>query len=75
MTPARFRDCLSSLSWSGRGVADVLRVNERQVRRRASGDYEIPPSVAEWLDRLARFHEANPPPERGHAHPTGRDRT
>jgi hypothetical protein len=39
-------------------------VDERQVRRWAKGDYAIPANIAAWLDRLARFHEQNPPPER-----------
>jgi hypothetical protein len=67
MTPDRFRACLASLSWSGRGLAALLRVDERQVRRWSTGDYEVPHGIAEWLERLARFHEANPPPERGGA--------
>jgi hypothetical protein len=62
MTPTRFRECLDALSWSQRGVADLLRVNERQVRRWATGQYLIPDKVAAWLDTLASFHAANPAP-------------
>jgi hypothetical protein len=64
MSPDRLRACLDALSWSGRGLAALLRVDERQVRRWATGDYAVPPPVADWLERLARFHEGNPPPER-----------
>lgn len=62
MSPDRLRACLASLCWSQRGLAAVLRVNERQVRRWASGAYAPPARVAEWLERLASYHEAHPPP-------------
>ena len=64
MTPERFRQCLDALSWSGRGLAALLGIDERQVRRWASGEYEVPDNIAAWLERLARFHERNPPPVR-----------
>jgi hypothetical protein len=64
VTPHRFRACLDALGWSGRGLSALLGVDERQVRRWAKGDYAIPANIAAWLDRLARFHEQNPPPER-----------
>jgi hypothetical protein len=51
MTPDRFRACLDALSWSGRGLAALLSMDERQVRRWASGQYAIP----DWFDTLARF--------------------
>ena len=62
MTPDRFRSCLEALSWSGRGLAALLNVDERQVRRWAKGDYSIPEPTAAWLETLARFHEAHPAP-------------
>ena len=64
MTADRFRACLDALSWTGRGLAALLGVDERQVRRWAAGDYAVPPAIADWLERLAGFHEANPPPTR-----------
>jgi hypothetical protein len=64
MTPDRFRKCLEALSWSGRGLADLLDIDERQIRRWSSGQYAIPPNIAVWLETLARFHEQNPPPVR-----------
>lgn len=63
MTPDRFRACLEALRWSQRGVADVLAVDERQVRRWAAGA-TIPGPIAAWLDFLAEVHEANPAPKR-----------
>ena len=62
MTADRFRACLDALSWSGRGLAALLNVDERQVRRWASGQYSIPDPIAAWLETLARFHESHPAP-------------
>ena len=64
MTPDRFRECLDFVGWSQRGFADYVRVDERQVRRWAAGQYSIPEPIAAWLDMLARFHEAHPAPQR-----------
>lgn len=62
MTPDRFRDVLAELHWSQRGLADILARDERQVRRWASGQYPVPDDVAAWLEKLATFHAASPPP-------------
>lgn len=62
MTPARLRECLALLRWSQRGLADTLAADERQVRRWAAGAYAVPEPVAAWLERLATYHERNPPP-------------
>ena len=61
MTPNRFRECLDALHWSQRGLADILKMDERQVRRWAAGA-SIPYEVAAWLEALAVCHKANPPP-------------
>lgn len=63
MTPERFRESLALLHWSQRGLSDILGMDERQVRRWASGA-TIPEPISEWLEKLARYHERNPPPER-----------
>ena len=62
MTPERFRECLTALCWTQHGFAAVIDVNEREVRRWASGQNPIPLRIAIWLDKLARYHEAYPPP-------------
>jgi hypothetical protein len=62
MTPDRFRHCLVALLFSHRDLATLLDVDTRQVRRWASGGHTVPERIAAWLDTLARFHEANPPP-------------
>lgn len=63
MTSDRFRECLALLHWSQRGLADALEMDERQVRRWAAGA-TIPRPIADWLEKLARYHERNPPPQR-----------
>lgn len=62
MTPDRFRECLTLLRWSQRGLAEALECDDRLVRRWASGDADIPPSVAAWLAALADAHAALPAP-------------
>jgi hypothetical protein len=69
MTPDRFRECLDLLDWAGpgegnqRGLARLLGMDDRQVRRWAAGA-RIPDHVAEWMERVAAFHAANPPPDK-----------
>lgn len=62
MTAERFRACLDAIGWSGRALAALLDIDERQVRRWTSGQYAIPPDVGDWLETLADVHEHNPPP-------------
>jgi transcriptional regulator with XRE-family HTH domain len=64
LTPARLRECLEILDWSQRSLALRLDVNERQVRRWASGSGRMPQPVADWLEFLARVHDRHPPPQR-----------
>jgi transcriptional regulator with XRE-family HTH domain len=63
VTPDQFRAALASLRWTQRGLAAALGVDERQVRRWATGA-TIPERVASWLERAARWHAKNPPPEK-----------
>jgi hypothetical protein len=61
MSPDRFRECLDAIGWTQRGLAARLDMNERQVRRWATGA-TIPDDIAAWLDRLANYHQRNPAP-------------
>lgn len=63
MTADRLRACLALLRWSQRGLAEALECDDRLVRRWASGDAEIPVSVAAWIETLAQSHAAAPPPK------------
>jgi DNA-binding transcriptional regulator YdaS (Cro superfamily) len=73
MTPAAFRAHLGALQWTQHGLAAMLAMNERQVRRWASGATPIPERIAAWVEHAARelpplmaavdaWHENNPPP-------------
>ncbi len=64
MTPDRFRECLGLLRWSQRGLADLIGMDERQVRRIATGAAAADPELADWLERAAGFFKSNPPPSR-----------
>ena len=62
MTPTRLREALAALHWSQRGLAAILGVDERQVRRWAAGAYPVPERIAAWLEDLATYAEGHPAP-------------
>lgn len=62
MTPTQFRECLEALHWSQREFAAIIKRNDRQVRRWAAGEAEIPLDVAAWLERWAYRMQSDPPP-------------
>lgn len=62
MTPEEFRECLASLRWSQRGLADILNMNPTTIRRMASGQMPIPDSVSDWLIKASEFLSSNPLP-------------
>lgn len=63
LTPAtRMRTALDTLNWSQRGFAALLGVERSHVARWCSGRYEPPQDILAWLEGLAAFHAANPPP-------------
>lgn len=63
MTSDGLRVALNALHWSQRGLARILDLDERRVRRWAAGE-PIPLAIARWLEIRARHAELNPPPER-----------
>lgn len=63
MTPFQLRACLGCLRWSQRSLAEALGCDDRLVRRWAAGSLPVPPVVAEWLDKAARWHAMNPAPQ------------
>ena len=63
MRDTRLRTALDRLHWSGRSLAAILGHNERTVRRWIAGEYEAPDDVLAWVETLAAFHEAHPPPQ------------
>jgi hypothetical protein len=64
MTPARLAECLAALRWTKVALADAAALDERQVRRWATGQAAIPPAIAAWLERAVAWHEKNPIPPR-----------
>jgi transcriptional regulator with XRE-family HTH domain len=59
---ARFSLALRGLRWGPRELAEMLAINERTIRRWLSGQNDPPPALLEWLELLAAFVNANPPP-------------
>lgn len=64
MTPTRLSECIRILGWTNREVARQLSRQEAAIRQYLSGKARIPDADAAWLEKLARFHERNPPPGR-----------
>lgn len=64
MTPSRLTECRAILHWSTLRIAKITGWSEGAVRQWESGIVRTPDDVAAWLDKLARYHERNPPPAR-----------
>jgi hypothetical protein len=62
MTPARFQACLQYLKLSDAQIVRYLDMSDGLVRRWKNGTRDIPPDVGDWIERLVRYWEANPPP-------------
>lgn len=63
VTPAERLDAaLTTLQWSGRTLANLLRRDKTQVHRWLQGAYQPPDEVLAWVEELAAFHEAHPVP-------------
>jgi hypothetical protein len=52
MTPERYVECLYHLRCTRTAMPLYLGINPRGGRRYADGSREIPPELAEWLERL-----------------------
>jgi transcriptional regulator with XRE-family HTH domain len=64
MTPVRLTECLTILNWSALRLAKITGWSEGAVRQWELGKVRIPQDVGAWLEKIARFHERNPPPAR-----------
>lgn len=62
MEPDQFRECLASLRWSQRGLADILDINPTTIRRMASGQMPIPDNVSDWLIKASEYLSKHPLP-------------
>lgn len=63
MTPARFIECREIIGWTRRQIAALLGCSENTLRQMEAEKQAIPPTLARWLERLAKAHERNPPPD------------
>jgi len=63
VTPDRLSHILASLHWSNRALAGMLGISEQTVRAWLRGTKAAPEAIADWLERLAAAHVANPMPE------------
>jgi hypothetical protein len=62
VTPTRYRECLTALGISQRGLAPYLDCSDRLTRAWATGAVTIPPLVAEWLEAWVGHRMAHPDP-------------
>ena len=62
MTPERLREVMHDLAMSDGQLIRALDVDDRRVRRWKSGERDIDPDVAAWLEGLAKYWQKNPPP-------------
>lgn len=58
MTPDRLESCLSALHWSPDTLAHVLGCKVALIEDWLTGERDIPPKAAAWIEVLARVHEA-----------------
>ena len=61
MDPARMADALAAIDWSRRQLAKHVGCSPAIVDRWAVNG-KVPADVEVWLEVLAAFHKANPPP-------------
>ena len=62
MTGPTLAAILRKIGWSAREFAGRLRCDETTVRRMLAGRRPIPPDLARWAERAARWHETWPVP-------------
>lgn len=65
MTRERLAECIATLGWTQRETGRQLSRQEAAIRQYLSGKAKIPDADAAWIERLTRFRERNPPPQRG----------
>jgi transcriptional regulator with XRE-family HTH domain len=63
MSPERFVELRRTIGWTRRELARLMGCSENVLRQMEASAQGIPPILARWLERLARYHEQNPPPE------------
>lgn len=64
MSPSRFLSILATLRWTIAAAATGCGYSRQYGHDWAKGARPVPAAVAAWLETLAAFHEAHPPPGR-----------
>lgn len=65
MDAHQFKKSLMTLHWSTLTLADILHCPTDVVMGWYFGYDVMPSAVADWLERLTKAHESNPPPVGG----------
>lgn len=58
MTPARLKQCLTSIHWSPEALAEVLECDLSLVNAWLDGAQEVPIKTQAWLSTLALAHKS-----------------
>lgn len=64
MTPTRLAEILALLRMTRRGLADLTGYTHGATDQWIAGRAQVPPPVAEWLERRADEWQRDPPPSR-----------
>ncbi|HEY4254379.1 MAG TPA: helix-turn-helix transcriptional regulator [Roseomonas sp.] len=64
MTPERLREIRETMGLSSRGLAAMFGYAPAAGYEWESGRNAIPEQVGAWLEKVAKFWKANPPPQR-----------
>lgn len=62
MNATEYNACMQAIGWSQHELARRLGVSPGKTKRWGNGQYPVPRDVARWLQRVARWIHANPPP-------------
>lgn len=62
MTADRFNQCLRVIRWTPINFASALQCELSWIEALEAGNEDVPAGLAEWLETLAKAHEALPPP-------------
>lgn len=68
MNATRLRECLDLIGWTQRNLSRLTNRQEGAVRMWARDALPVPVEVATWLEKVANFHELNPPPPHRERH-------
>ena len=59
----RLKAALDTLRWGPAALAAAAQVRFDSAKQWLTGRRSVPPATLAWLETLAAFHRANPPPK------------